>query len=58
MTDFDIMTERFTQLVRHVVEWKHNYYGATYTTRIRQAVETLKEAIAVAEANPEIGEKK
>lgn len=54
--DFDAMTERFTHRVRANVDWKHNYFGAAYATRIRAAIKDLKDAIREAEAHPEIGE--
>lgn len=53
--DFDTMTELFTTRVRHAAEWKHGYFGAAYSSRIRQAVAELKRAIEIAEAHPEIG---
>jgi hypothetical protein len=55
MTDFDRMAERFTARLREAVDWKHNYVGAAYATRIRAAIDNLRDAIAEAERHPEIG---
>lgn len=56
MTDFDRMAERFTARVREAANWKHNYVGAAYATRIKAAIANLRGAIAEAERNPEIAE--
>ena len=53
--DFDAMTAKFTALAIQAAGWKHNYYGAAYATRIRQAVADMKRAIEIAETHPEIG---
>ena len=56
MTDFDKMAERFTARVRYAGNWRDNYFGAAYATRIKQAIQELREAIAEAERNEEIKE--
>jgi hypothetical protein len=52
--DFDDMATRFTKRVRVAADWKQNYFGAAYATRIKQAIADLKLAIAEAEKHPEI----
>lgn len=54
-TDFDKMAARFTNRIRANVDWKHNYFGAAYATRIRSAIKDLKDTIREAEAHHEIG---
>jgi len=53
-TEFDVMMQRFTSRVRFAADWKDNYFGAAYSTRIKQAISDLKSAIAEAELNREI----
>ena len=55
MNDFDAMTERFTTGVRRALHWRDVYFGAAYSTRVRQAIADLKATIAEAEAHCEIG---
>lgn len=52
---FDVMTGRFTETVSFAAGWKQNYFGASYSTRVRAAICALKLAILEAEAHPEIG---
>jgi hypothetical protein len=52
--DFDRMASRFTAHVKRAAEWKHTYFGAAYSTRIREAILELKIAIDEAEKHPEI----
>jgi len=52
--DFDEMARRFTTKVAYAANWKHNYFGAVYSSRIEQAIRDLKAAIAEAEEHPEI----
>lgn len=54
MPNFDEMTVIFTARVTRAANWKHTYFGAAYSTRIKQAIAELKEAIAEAEQNEEI----
>ena len=54
-TEFDKMTREFTMALFVAAGWKHRYFGATYSTRIREAIKDLKRAIKKAEENPEIG---
>jgi hypothetical protein len=49
------MARKFTARVTTAAEWKHSYFGAAYSSRIKAAIAELREAIAEAEAHPEIG---
>lgn len=53
--NFDAMAARFTASLRFVADWKHNYLGAAYSTRIKAAIAFLKQEIAEIERHPEIG---
>jgi hypothetical protein len=46
---FDKHAKEFTEIVMRAAAWKEVYYGAAYSTRIKQAVEDLKKAITLAE---------
>ncbi len=54
---FDRMTEDFTGSLRLIADWKQNFFGATYASRIRQAISLLKDVIAEIEQHPEIKSK-
>ncbi len=34
----------FTGRMQTVANWKHSYYGAAYTTRLRQAIKEARDA--------------
>lgn len=53
--DFDAMCDLFTSYASTVANWKHAYFGAAYSTRIKAAIADMKFAIAEAEKHPEIG---
>lgn len=52
--DFDTMARRFTARVRAAADWKNQYVGAAYASRIKIAIATLRGAIAEAEKHSEI----
>lgn len=54
-TDFDKMAHMFTIRMQAVANWKQTYFGAAYRTRIKSAIREARQAIAEAEAHPEIG---
>lgn len=54
-TEFDLMAAKFTSEVSRAANWKNEYGGALYATRIRSAIMHLKSAIVDAERHPEIG---
>lgn len=43
-SDFDIAADKFTGLLMFAANWKHNYFGAAYSTRLRQAIKDVREA--------------
>lgn len=47
--DFDAACNEFTDLLVHARNWKHTYFGACYSSRIRHAVEDLRRALEIAE---------
>jgi hypothetical protein len=49
------MCDLFTSYASTVANWKHAYFGAAYSTRIKAAIADMKFAIAEAEKHPEIG---
>lgn len=55
MTEFDKMGEELSIRLRFAADWKNNYYGAAYATRIQAAIADVRLALAAAEAHPEIG---
>ncbi len=42
--DFDRRCAVITSMIREAADWKHNYFGAAYTTRLVQAAKRLREA--------------
>ena len=56
MTAFDTITDEFTRRIGTALNWKENYLGAAYSTRIAAAIEDLEEAIANVKVNSEIRE--
>jgi hypothetical protein len=52
--DFDAMCDLFTGHASVVANWKHSYFGAAYSTRLKAAIAEMKYAIAEAEKHPEI----
>jgi hypothetical protein len=50
---FDDVTERFSLRVVRAASWKQNYFGS-HKDRLLRAIKELKEAIAEAEAHPEL----
>lgn len=54
-SDFDAMGRYFSEELRAIAEWKHAYFGAAYSTRIRAAIAHLRQLIAEIESHPEIG---
>ena len=42
---FDQAAARFTARAHEAAHWKHNYPGATYGSRIKQAIVVLRQAI-------------
>lgn len=44
-SDFDRGCAEFTQTMGAVANWKHTYFGAAYSTRLRQAVNDAKVAV-------------
>lgn len=55
--DFDAMCNQFDARVHRASCWRSTYFGAAYSTRIKQAIQELKDAIAEAERHPEIAPK-
>lgn len=55
-SDFDAMANLFTARVSAAANWKHRYFGAAYSTRIKQAIVELEAAIAEAKLHPEISQ--
>jgi hypothetical protein len=52
--DFDAMCDLFTGHASVVLNWRHSYFGAAYSTRLKAAIAEMKYAIAEAEKHPEI----
>lgn len=44
MGNYDKACLEFTSLLAEASAWKHSYYGAAYTTRIKQAIQRAREA--------------
>jgi hypothetical protein len=42
--DFDAAAHKFTEWVRIASYWKDNYYGAAYSTRLKQAIDEARHA--------------
>ncbi len=47
--NFDRVCSKFTFRVERAADWKNSYFGAAYSTRLKAAIEELKEAIEEAE---------
>jgi hypothetical protein len=43
--EFDAAARRFTAAALFAAGWKRQYYGATYSSRLRQAVTDLRAAV-------------
>lgn len=39
---FDKTSAEFTTAIAYAADWKHNYFGAAYSTRLRQAIGDLR----------------
>lgn len=52
--DFDKVCSDFSVACRYAADWKHHFFGAAYSTRVKAAIHFLKAAIAVAERNAEL----
>ena len=48
---FDTACDLFSMDMRRVAAWKHNYYGAAYTTRLKQAIQEGRAACDRLEAD-------
>ena len=49
MTDqqhFDALCERFTSACARAKDWRHQYFGAAYSSRIKEAIRDLETTIA------------
>lgn len=44
MSAFDTSCSRFTSTMRAVADWKNTYFGAAYSTRLKQAVSDARDA--------------
>lgn len=51
---FDDVAARFTERVERAAGWTVNYFGSAWSTRLKQAIAELREAIVEAEQHPEI----
>jgi hypothetical protein len=49
MNDFDRACADFTSRLKHAANWKDHYMGAAYSTRLWQAIQEAKAAIATME---------
>lgn len=47
--DFDARAKLFTDKLLAAANWKHQFYGAAYSTRIAQAIKLAREACDEAE---------
>ncbi len=47
MKRFDQACHSFTLSMRCVADWKNHYFGAAYTTRLRQAVNEAELALEI-----------
>lgn len=47
--NFDKRAERFSKKLRAAADWKVAFYGAAYSTRIRQAINAARAACDEAE---------
>lgn len=43
--DFGESADRFSRACKRAADWKHQYFGAAYSTRITQAIADLEHAI-------------
>jgi DnaJ-domain-containing protein 1 len=44
LTEFDYATKRFDAEIAKVANWKHGYFGAAYSTRLRAAIADARAA--------------
>lgn len=44
MTKFDASCGEFTQTMEKAAQWKHVYFGAAYSTRLKQAISDARKA--------------
>lgn len=47
--NFDEVCQKFTTAMHIAADWKNYYFGAAYSTRLKQALSDAKEAITEAE---------
>lgn len=47
---FDAATDAFTGHLKTAAKWRENYFGSVYSTRIRQAIEEVRDACTEMEA--------
>ena len=50
MSEFDTAAAEFTRRLQRAADWKHFYFGAAYSTRIRQAIIEARLACVLMEA--------
>jgi hypothetical protein len=44
MSPFDESCMKFTGALAQAANWKHDYFGAAYTTRLKQAIRVTRDA--------------